>query len=320
LVNDDRNSPEGIGMRSLHSRIAVLIGLLSCSLLHGEDPKAAAKPPQKLVPLNKQESVLLDAAGKRLILKGEVVLREGLLEMLACLKQSKEHESILAVPTKAQTVHAGLLALGVEPGEPVKFTPEFKPPTGTKIDIFLTWKDAEGKLHRVPAHSWVRNATRRYFIEKLDTLPAGVELPKDKNLKYDAKRSEMLWYGSMTDEERDLFLSLSKDKAYQAIIKSFYDQSQMREMKADWIFAGSGFFTDEQTGEKYYQAEAGDLICVANFASSVIDVDAESSATNDGLLFEAYTERIPPIGTAVQIELLPIFEKDKDRQKPPEKK
>jgi hypothetical protein len=37
------------------------------------------------------------------------------------------------------------------------------------------------------------------------------------------------------------------------------------------------------------------------------------------LLFEAYTERIPPIGTEVQIELIPVFKKGEDRQKPPEK-
>lgn len=297
---------------------AMLIG----PAVQADDPKPdQPKAPQKLVPLNKQETVLLDADGKRLILKGEVVLREGLLELLACLKQTKEHESILSVATKAQTVHAGLLALGAEQGQAVQFTPEFKPPTGQKIDIFLSWKDEKGKQHRVSAHSWVRNATRRYFIEKLAKLPAGVELPKDKNLKYDEKQGEMLWYGSMTKEERDLFLSLSKDKAYQQVVKSFFDQSQLKEMKADWVFPGSNFFVDEKTGDKYYQAEAGDLICVANFASSVIDVDAESSATNDGLMFEAYTERIPPIGTEVQIELVPIFKKTEKpagaEQKPP---
>jgi hypothetical protein len=301
-----------------------LTAIMICPVLRAEDPKPdKPKAPQKLVPLNKQETVLLDADGKRLILKGEVVLREGLLELLTCLKQTKEHESILAVATKAQTVHAGLLALGAEPGRPVKFTPEFQPPTGQKIDIFLMWKDDKGKLNRVPAQSWIRNATRRYFIEKLAKLPAGVELPKDKNLKYDEKHGEMLWYGSMTTEERDLFLSLSKDKAYQQVVRSFFEQSQLREMKAHWVFPGSSFFTDEKTGDKYYQAEAGDLICVANFASSVIDVDAESSATNEGLMFEAYTERIPPIGTEVQIELIPVFKKSArpadDQQKSPKK-
>jgi hypothetical protein len=291
-----------------------------CADLFAADPAPpSAGPSGKLVPLNKQETVLLDAEGKRLVLKGEVCLREGLLEMLACLKQTKEHESILSVATKAQTVHAGLLALGAEPGEGVRFIPEFRPPTGQKIDIVLTWKDEEGKLHRAPAQSWVRHATRRYFIEPLARLPAEVKLPDDKNLKYDEKRGEMLWYGPMSEEDRDLFLSLSKDRAYQKVIRSFFEQTKLREMKADFVFTGSAFFTDEKTGEQYYQAEAGDLICVANFSSSVIDVNAESSATNEGLLFEAYTERIPPIGTQVQIELIPVFKKGADRQKSPAK-
>lgn len=294
--------------------------LLCGAMLFAADEKNKSDQPagKQLVPLNKQETVLLDQEGKRLILKSEVVLREGLLEMLTCLKGTKEHESILAVPTKAQTIHAGLLALGAEPGTPVKFMPEFKPPTGTKIEVFLLWTDEKGKPQRMPAQSWVRHATMRYFIEPLKTLPPDVRLPKDKNLKYDEKRMELLWYGSMTKADRDLFLSFSKEAAYQKAIKSFFDQSQMREMKADFIFAGSGFFTDEKTGEKYYQAESGDLICVANFASSVLDVNAESSATNDGLLFEAYTERIPPLGTNVEIELKPVL-KPAEKAKPADK-
>lgn len=309
-------------MRTVVGRIAVFWCLLdgvTTSTIHAADPAPAAKKADaKLVPLNKQETVLLDAEGKRLILKSEVAMREGLLEMLACLKQTKEHESVLSVATKAQTIHAGLLALGAEPGEGVQFTPEFRSPTGQKVDIFLTWRDEDEKLHRVPAQSWVRNATRRYFVEKLARLPNEVKLPADKNLKYDEKRGEMLWYGSMSKDDRDQFLSLSKDKAFQKAVLTLFDQSQMREMKAEFVFTGSSFFTDEKTGEQYYQAETGDLICVANFSSSVIDVNAESSATNDGLMFEAYTERIPPIGTEVQIELIPVFKKPaKPSARPP---
>ena len=153
---------------------------------------------EKLVPLNKAGSVLTDVANKRVILKSEVVLREGMLEMLTCLKGTKEHESILAVPTRAQTVHAALLAVGAEPGAPVRFQPEFRPPQGPKIQIMLNWRDDNGMLHRDPAQSWVRHATRRYFVEKLAKLPPDVVFPADKNLKYDEKHGEMLWYGSMT--------------------------------------------------------------------------------------------------------------------------
>lgn len=298
-------------MRSL-CRVAVagtVFFFAGFQLFGADETKSSAGKSSNLAPLNKQETVLLDADGKRLILKSEVVLTEGLLELLACLKQTKEHEAILSVPCKAREVHAGLLALGAEPGTPVQFTPDFKPPTGQKIEIFLTWTDENGKRHRDPAQSWVRHATRRYFIEPLAKLPNGVEFPKDKNLKYDEKRGELLWYGSMTDDERDLYFSLSKDKAYRKAVQSLFDQTQLKEMDASFVFPGSSFYTDERTNQEYYQAEAGDLISVANFASSVIDISAESSNTNEGLLFEAYTERIPPVGTKVEIELAPVFDK-----------
>ena len=271
--------------------------------------KEGTVPAGELTPLNKAGTVLLDLKGKRLLIKAEVVLREGMLEMLACLKNSKEHESILSVDAKAQLIHAGLVALGAEAGSPAKFAPEYKPASGQPLNIFMTWTDVAGKLHRVPAHSWVRHATRRYFVQKLETLPQGLKLAEESELKWDAKHKELLWYGTMSEVQRDALQKLTTDAAFRAAMKGIFDQSQIRQMDAQWVFAGSGFNTDANTGEKHYLAEGGDLICVANFATATIDLSVESSATNDGLMFEAYTERIPPVGTKVTIELVPVFKK-----------
>jgi hypothetical protein len=82
-------------------------------------------------------------------------------------------------------------------------------------------------------------------------------------------------------------------------------------MKADWVFAGSGFYTEEETGKESYRAEGGDLICVANFADATIDVAIPSSADDSNRNFEAYTERIPPKGTPVTIELIPVADNAK---------
>jgi len=261
--------------------------------------------------LNKSGTVLVDFKGKRLLIKSDVVLREGMLEMLACLKQTKEHESILSVDAKAQLVHAGLIALGAEVGSPAKFVPEYKPATGQPIDVFLTWTDVKGKLQRVPAQSWVRHATRRYFTQKLESFPKGLKLPVEPDLKWDEKHRELLWYGTMSAADRDTLLKLTTDVGFRNAIKAIFDQSQVRRMDARWVFAGSGFNTDSATGEKYYLAESGELICVANFATATVDLAVESSATNDGLMFEAYTERIPPVGTKVTIELVPVFKTTK---------
>lgn len=271
------------------------------------DAKGAA---DKLVALNKEGTVLLDASGKRLLLKTTVVFREGLLEMLCCLKQTKEHESIVSVDAKAYVVHTGLLALGAEPGKPVQFVPKFSPPSGQRIDIFVQWKDERGRLQRVPAQQWIRHITRRYYGEPLAQLPDGVRIPEDSELRYDRKNRELSWYGPMSAEERNALLNLSNDPAFQAAIKSFFKRSQPRQMQSPWVFVGSSFVEDEETGKKYYQAEGGDLICVANFPSATIDVGVESSATGEeSLLYEAYTERIPPLGTEVTIELIPVFKK-----------
>ncbi len=271
---------------------------------------AAGQDSGKLVPLNKDETVLLDAKGKRLLLKTKVVFRDGVLEMLVCRKQTKEHESVLALDAQAFVVHTGLLALGAEVGAPVQLSPEFKPPTGTAVDIFLQWTDEKGKLHRVPAQDWVRHAIRRFYAEKMAKLPADLTIPKKSELRFDAKNQELTWYGPMTAEQRDQLVALSRDETYRKAIKSIHDRTQPRRMEARWVFAGSGFFVDGETGKRHYQAEGGDLICVANFPSAMIDVDVESTSSGeDNLLFEAWTERIPPLDTPVTVELIPVLKK-----------
>jgi hypothetical protein len=81
-------------------------------------------------------------------------------------------------------------------------------------------------------------------------------------------------------------------------------------MNADWVFAGSLFVKDETEGKRVYLAESGDVICVANFPSAMIDVAMRSSAEGqNNLMFEAWTERIPPVGTPVRIEITPVENK-----------
>lgn len=271
---------------------------------------AAAKPAADgAVPLNQEGTVLLDAKNKTLIVKTEVVLREGTLEMLLCKKQTKEHESILAFDGKAYILHAGLVAMGLEPGKPVNFMPEYKPPTGAKLRIRVVWRDKEGKEHREDAHQWVRYSIHRYFGAPLEKLPAGLTLPKDGDLRYDAVNKELSWYGPMTEKQRDEYLALSQDEAYRKAVRSFFDRTQSRAMEADWVFAGSGFAVDQDEGHKIYLAESGDVICVANFPSALIDIAAKSSSQGqENLLFEAWTERLPPVATPVRLEISPAAE------------
>jgi hypothetical protein len=280
----------------------------------------ASEKPKEPVPLNKQGTVLLDLPGNRLLLKTKVCLREGVLEMLCCLKQTKEHESILSIDSEAYVIHTGLLALKAKPGSPVRFEPEYAPPTGTRIHIFCQWTDEKGQAHREPAEKWVRNSSKRFFVEHFDHKPEGLKLPEESDLKWDDKHKELYWYGHMSEKKRDEYVALSKDGKYRAAIKKFFELTQPRQMDAPWVFAGSGFYVDESTKTKSYLAEGGDLICVANFPSAMIDVAAKSSAQGEtNLAWEAWTERIPPPGTEVLLELIPNLE-EKPKPNPDSKK
>lgn len=198
--------------------------------------------------LHPKSHVWMDKERKRLVMSGHIALREGQLEMFACLSGTKEHESVVAIDTEAQVVHAGLLVCGAEPGKPVQFQPTFSPASGTEIEITLHWKDKDGKLQTARAQDWIR------------------------------------------------------------------DIKTQKEMQQNWVFAGSGFWTDDRTGEKYYMAEDGDFVCVSNFASAMLDLPTESSQSAGALLFEAFTDRIPPQGSPVTMILTPKVEK-KDEEK-----
>lgn len=292
-----------------------LVIVLQISPASGEPKrKPVPKPVPKPVALNPQGTVLLDRAGKRLLLKARICARDRVLEMLCCLKRTKEHESILTLDARAAVVHAGLLALGARQGTavrhykevaPGKVVPDFKPPTGQRIDIFLQWKDKAGKPRRVPAQQWVRRATQRYFSAPLAKLPVGLVLPKKPELVFDAKNKELVWFGSMKVSQRDGFLALSDDAVFGKAVGRLYAESQPTQMQAHWVFAGSGFVVDMKTKKKIYLAENGNLVCVANFPSATLDIAQASSDKGPSLLYEAFIERIPPVDTEVLIELIP---------------
>jgi hypothetical protein len=85
-------------------------------------------------------------------------------------------------------------------------------------------------------------------------------------------------------------------------VRSFRTKEAMTH---PWVFAGSGFWKDETTGTEYFQAESGDLICVSNFPSAMLDLPVSAPQANAELLFEAFQERIPKPGTRVTMVLAP---------------
>ena len=88
-----------------------------------------------------------------------------------------------------------------------------------------------------------------------------------------------------------------------------------KAMAHDWVFAGSGFWENKETGQRMYLAEQGDFICVSNFPTAMLDLPIKSSDKESALLFQAWEEHVPPLGTPVTIVLKPILDKEKEVEK-----
>jgi putative membrane-bound dehydrogenase-like protein len=124
--------------------------------------------------------VFADLKSKRILVDGQVVQNHALLEMFACpLDSGKEHESVVAVFSNSQLIHAGLLAVGAKPGHPAKFDPQFQAATGTRIRIEVQWKDENGKLQTIAARRWVRSIRDKKELD-MDWVFGGSMIYKDE--------------------------------------------------------------------------------------------------------------------------------------------
>lgn len=253
-------------------------------------------------PLNPEATVFLDPQKKHVLLRTELACPDCILEMALVPEGNREHETILRIRAKAFVIHSALLAAGLEPGRPAVFSPAFQPPQGPVVDIQAVWLDATGKRQQRRLQEWVRHNTHRYHAAKLSGPPPGLELPW-KNLRWDRFNSEVLWFGPMTDGERDELLGKWQDPDWQKAIRQFHKDGQSRPMTAEFVFAGSSMFRDEETGREYYQAEGGHLICTSNFPDAMLDLREESSASDGAQTYEGWTERLPPEGTPVLLIL-----------------
>lgn len=195
--------------------------------------------------LSEEHEVWIDTKKKHVMVGGQVCLRAGQLEMFACPRNTKEHESVVSVNTPARVVHAGLLAVGAKEGKAVQYDPTYKPATGMEVAVKVVWKDREGKQQQAPAQNWVKH------------------------------------------------LKTGKALAY------------------PWVFVGSAFWEDKSDGQRHYIADSGEFICVSNFQTAMLDLPIASSQANDQLLFTAFTDHIPPLGTPVRLILAPKARSEK---------
>ena len=380
-----------------------LLFLVTVSLSHAQsanDPKMAhgLPAPEDVITLNPNERIWIDKKNGRLLFDGEVCLQRGPLELFICPWTGKLHESVIRVHSKPSTIHAGLLAIGGEPGAPVSYEGEYTPAHGGVVEILVRWKDSKGNWNEAHGQDLVRYRDRpashdqaddeeiiqraevsaddkNFYLDQLESYWVPVHPAFAERVKSEGKRimrpsrqgkqleqlmiltdpralstnnpepeeyyrsqfrpakrdnpSHVPWIKLSADSTEDEIRSEGRLRArWEAVFpdrkeKIAEDKNnvlrpspagrQIEELVIrggpldhDWIFAGSHIVEDPQTKEQFYVADrSGEIVCVSNFPTAMIDLPVKSSSDNSQLGFEAATETIPAKGTPVRVIMVP---------------
>lgn len=140
-------------------------------LVPPDGAKDAAPPPASKaepIPELKFPGLTINARDRCIDVDATVCLSEGALELIACHKKGKVHESIVAVEARPSDIHTALLLLGANNGTPAMRRPMNEaqtrwvdiPPTGDLIDVFLEFNNPEGQPVERPISDFMRRTNR----------------------------------------------------------------------------------------------------------------------------------------------------------------
>ena len=126
----------------------------------GQDGKASYEEALKKLKL---PGVEINLKEKCVDVASTVCLGEGALELIACTKDTKEHEAIVMIEAIPKHVHTALLLIGARPGNPAMRKPIDKeatrwmdiPPSGGPVDVSLVFPDKEGKIVERPISDFI---------------------------------------------------------------------------------------------------------------------------------------------------------------------
>ncbi len=231
------------------------------------DETAVVKSVRKPVVL---PGLVVDFKNQCVDLEAKICLDAGYLELIACTKGSKEHESIVAVTSKALHIHTALLLLGADNGHPEmrKLVDEELQrwvnlsPRGDLIDVMLVLKDSKGTSIAKPISEFVVRSTGR-----LDEVSG--EVRSDPNQKIN----------------RSVGMPLDFPQAF--------------------LFAGSRL-RDVVAGPKQYLADlSGNVISIATFGDEVLCLPLHQTQQNSALMWQVKPGALPKVGTIVTLRLCP---------------
>lgn len=211
--------------------------------------------------------LLVDFENQCLDLDAKVCLDKGFLELIACTRGSKEHESIVTVAARPIHIHTGLLLLGLVNGHPAIQQPVGQndrrwvdlPPKGDPVQVFLVLKNQRNQVVERPIHEFLEYAAQ-------DSAIADQKHPQGNSRKSKIKLP--------------------------AFPRSF-------------VFAGSKL-VEKGAGPRTYLAEtSGNIISISTFGDEVVCLPSMQSRKNGQLSWRIKPGQLPKIGTQLLLRLRP---------------
>jgi hypothetical protein len=114
---------------------------------------------------------------------GEIILREGALELFAYAKAPtpKEHESIVLLRSSPEAIYQALGLIGLTPGKPIRYDAQTKttrPPTGDAVDVYVRYSK-ESHSEEVSVCDWMYNVNTKRPMSRTHWLFTGSEHYQD---------------------------------------------------------------------------------------------------------------------------------------------
>ena len=120
----------------------------------------------------------IDRDKRQVVVEAAVALQRGALEFVLCTQGTKDYESLLSTRALPSSLHAALLALGLAPGKPARWTAPvdkksvFVPPKGAMLEVTVRWKDSKQVARESAVTDWLLavgtnkkpNPTRWVFV------------------------------------------------------------------------------------------------------------------------------------------------------------
>jgi hypothetical protein len=115
----------------------------------------------------------LDLSKKTITIYGNVNMSYGLIELLACTKIGKLHESALVMDVQPVHLQTALILLGLEHEGGLRYQGDPRTPKGDRVRIWVEWDGDDGKSRRHRAEDLVFNRVTGSHMKHTDWVFSG---------------------------------------------------------------------------------------------------------------------------------------------------